>query len=114
VTRLRNLWYSDLAIVLGPNLRWAENDTDDLQRWYPEVLLGYRVRTMTVDTASRGRLRGSSPRKVVILDGCQNEPRWISTKYDVAILRDVLGPSNVEWWHVHRGDGIYRMDWMWR
>lgn len=66
--RLQHREFTDLALVVGPYARWTENDYEDLQRYKPEVLLGYRVILMTSTEVVNGAHRGLRPEKVIVLD----------------------------------------------
>lgn len=102
MSRTVNPHYTDLAVVLGPNLRFVQFDFEDLQRFAPEVLLGYRVRLATVDSVSRGALRGLYISKLVILDGI-SQARDFHIAYNEARVCLALSGGKVETYRVHRG-----------
>lgn len=96
---MQRLDYTDLAVVVGPNVRWVEFDYEDLCRYAPEVLLGYRVLLMTFDQVERGGLRGRRPLKVVMLEGPGVlSHRWRRELAQVSLDLDV----KFEWYRVHR------------
>jgi hypothetical protein len=98
--------FTDLAFVVGPNARWTEGDYEDLQRYMPEVLLGYRVRLFTEQDILQGRHRGYRPEKVVLLEGTYSGNRFYAeVRYAVSMGHF----PKVEWWHVHRARGIWRV-----
>lgn len=101
--------YTDLALVVGPNLAWVEDDYEDLQRTYPEVLLGYRIRLMTVQQVAQGRVHGMRPTKVIWLDGCERNPFWKQARNVLQASTAVTPFGRVEEWHVHRGCGVERV-----
>lgn len=106
---LLNTQHVDTALVVGPNMRWALEDTVDLFRWMPEVLLGYRVKPTTLWSFPRELMGRRWPTKIVILDGCYDEHDFYSKHYDHEINRARALGLNVECWHVHRGEGIWRI-----
>lgn len=102
--------YTDLAVVIGPDRRWAEEDYLDLVDQCPEVLLGYRVMPMSAREVISSPLRGRPVAKVVLLEGVYD--RLISTWAD-RLQRELrrweaLG-TKIEAWHVHRVRGIWRI-----
>lgn len=99
--QIRNPHYTDLAILIGPYTSWVEYAYVDLQRYAPEVLLGYRVRLATADSAFRHHLRGYRASKLVVLDGIQSaRDANLGLMYAHMTLLD---PTKVEWYRVHRG-----------
>lgn len=95
--------WTDLAVVLGPNMRWVEHDYDDLVRHAPEVLLGYRVRLAT----TTDRLWGYQIRKLVILDGPYRSQD--QTRIEDAVVQTLTRGGKVERFNVYRGqDPIVR------
>jgi hypothetical protein len=102
--------FTDLALVIGPNARWVEDDYEDLQRDQPEVLLGYRVRLYTAFDIERGQHRGTRPEKVVLLDApFRDDSQWERVHQEVqACLASGYFPK-AEVWHVHRREGIWRI-----
>lgn len=98
---LRADW-TDLAIVLGPNVRWVEDDYEDLNRFVPEVLLGYCVRLMVPDSIQT--MQGIRLRKLVIV-GDEHVP-WQAS--DVAKRTLYFSGGGVcEYWDVHRVRGAH-------
>ncbi len=91
--------YTDLAVVVGPNVRWVEYDYEDICRYAPEVLLGYRVLLTTAAQVTHGYLRGRRPVKIVCVDGPgMGDPRFVN---DLGYYRAFS--TRVEWYRVHRG-----------
>lgn len=105
--RTLNPEFTDLALVVGPNVRWTEDDYEDLQRYHPEVLLGYRVRLLTARDVVEGRHRGLRPEKVVVLNAAYRE----GPKLEDALLASVAVGffPKFEVWHVDRGRGTWRV-----
>lgn len=102
--------YTDEVIVVGPNVAWTLADADDLYRAFPEALLGYHVELTTVDSVARGMaLRGMRPSKIVVLDGCQRERNWNRAWLEIKMHMAVADFGKIEYWHVHRGEGIWRI-----
>ena len=93
--------YTDLAVVLGPNVRWTLDDFEDLERFAPEVLLGYDV-LLGVPHVFRGSLRGHRPTKVVLLNHPNKQPEWYRAVEDLRWMQhgDV---AHWEEYRVHRG-----------
>ena len=106
-TRVQRPEYSDLALVVGPNVRWTENGYEDLQRHHPEVLLGYRVRLFTAHDVVFGRHRGLRPEKVVVLNAAYREGPRFEDELRAAVVTGYFPKFEV--WHVHRGTGIWRV-----
>ena len=100
-----NRRFTDLAVVMGPSVRWVQDDTEDLLRWMPEVLLGYRVRMMTPND----RIRGLRVKKLIILDGPYT-PEQKRQLMDAAFMVEFWEIGKIEIWHVHRGEGIWRIE----
>jgi hypothetical protein len=101
--------WTDEAVVIGPDRRWVQDDYEDLNRAYPEVLLGLRVRLMTIDMVRRGSLMGRAPVKIVVFDGCQRERGWRDAWHQLLPLKYIRG-TRIEFWYVHRGIGVWKMD----
>lgn len=96
--------YTDLAVVLGPNVRWVEDDYEDLQRFAPEVLLGYRVRLTTIDSVRSGHTRGLRIDKIVVLEGPEMyETRALQAVREIRFSQVGAYFPKVEWYRVHRG-----------
>lgn len=106
--RVLNPDWTDLALVLGPNTKWVEDDYEDLQRFAPEVLLGYRVR-LAVPTSE---LRGMWVRKLVLLRGLDMGDYRTARAVEDAVHSIVPG-GKCEWYRVHRGldPVVQRVDW---
>lgn len=102
--------WTDRCFIIGPEIRWTQDDYEDLQHAYPEVFLGYTVWLLTPDMIVRGMGRGVVPKKVILLHGVygsqasQRHPFWNN---DVQMWR-AMG-AKLETWFVHRGEGIWRM-----
>lgn len=95
--------YTDLAVVMGPNMRWVENDVYDLMRYRPEVLLGYRIRLVVPNNA----IRGLQIKKLIILEGPyskQQERQMMDAVYMVEFWEF----GKIETWSVH-GRDIWRV-----
>jgi hypothetical protein len=108
VGRINRPEFTDLAVVVGPWAHWTEDDVEDLNTKYPEVLLGYRVLPTTVYDVNRGALRGRRVSKVIILDEATRMPD--SARAFTEILGSMVGSyfHKIEWWYVHRErGGIY-------
>lgn len=102
--RIHHPEFSDMAVVLGTNVRWVEDDYRDLQEHAPEVLLGYRVRLFSVDSVLRGMSRGLRIEKLVVLDG----PDMYGRRAEEAVMDLYYGQigahfPKVERYRVHRG-----------
>lgn len=106
--RLLNPQFTDLALFVGPDVRWTEEDYRDIQSEYPEVLLGYRVRLTTMANLEWD-LRGRRVQKVVLSDECRNLPRFWQIWNILPLYGGDLGFVKVEMWHIHRGEGIWRV-----
>ena len=98
--------YTDTCVVVGPDVRWIEDDVEDLLQYRPEVLLGYRVKMVTAADAYRAA-RGQRVTKVVVLDA---EYTTIGLRGIEELVRSthVEYFGKVERWFVHRGIGIWR------
>lgn len=108
INQVINPHYTDLCIVIGPDVRWVENDVEDLLRYRPEVLLGYRV-MMTTAALADIRLCGTHPEKVVILDFpySDSQSRAIMNTVEPSLTRAYF--PKVERWHVHRREGVWQV-----
>lgn len=97
--------FTDMAVVLGPNERWVEDDYADLQHAFPEVLLGYRVLLATPQT----RLHGYRITKLVLVGSERYDPWFERAKHD-AMGWVEMNRGKTEVWYVHRMHGIHRVD----
>lgn len=100
--QVHNRQYTDLAVVMGPTVRWTLADYDDLQEHAPEVLLGYRVRLTTPEMVHH-RLRGLVVSKVVLLDSLDTNPRAHYAVNELLYFVSRAVYPKVEWYDVHRG-----------
>lgn len=96
--------WTDLALMLGPNLRWVEEDYEDLQHAYPEVFLGYRVLLATPNT----NFDGYRIMKLVIV-GTEDWSIKLSRATQRAARMVNSAGGKIETWYVHRGRGIHRI-----
>jgi hypothetical protein len=101
--RIQHPEYTDLAVVMGPNVRWTEYDYLDLQQHAPEVLLGYRVLLMTPDSAPH-KLRGRWIKKLVLLKGLEHKHPRIRHAIQDAIFMTEIADGKVEEYDVYRGN----------
>lgn len=101
IERIQRPEWTDLAVVMGPNVRWVECDYEDLVRYAPEVLLGYRVLLATPDSALR--LRGRNIRKLVLLKGLDHSNQSHCSAIQDAVAMTRMLDGKVEWFDVHRG-----------
>lgn len=101
--------FTDLALVIGPNVRWVECDYEDLQRYRPEVLLGYSVRLLTAEDMLKGKHHGRRPEKVVLLSAeYDSREAWrLRDEIHYAVSSGYF--PKVETWYVHRGRGIWQV-----
>jgi hypothetical protein len=106
--RNRETRYTDWCVVVGPNMRWVEDDYEDLMRTFPEVLLGYRVHPTTVDHLLAGKY-WRAPKKIVVLAGVHLHQRWSIAYREIEQYRAVHG-TKIEHWFVHRTEGVWRLD----
>jgi len=60
--------WTDVALLVGPTMRWVEDDYPTLIRKRPELLLGYQVHFTTYDRFIQ-EVRGRMVGKVVVLTG---------------------------------------------
>jgi hypothetical protein len=100
--------YTDHAVLICPNIRWAQEDFRDLERWKPEVFLGLQVHLTTPDYFQRD-IRGLWVTKFVVSDETfsntgwyryHNEMYWAMARYEWA---------KIEVWHIHRVEGIWQV-----
>lgn len=96
-----NPHYTDVCVVIGPDVRWTEDDVSDLQQAFPEVLLGYRVVMTTVADVNDGYLRGMRPSKFVVLDGCDQVRGYFRALDEIMVAAITYG-AEVEHWEVYR------------
>jgi hypothetical protein len=111
--RIQETQWSDLAVVMGPNVRWTEDDYEDLQRYAPEVLLGLRVLLCTPADALR-KTRGRLIHRVILLDGLDFDPHTNRAVDDVTFgARTRFPEARIEWYHVHRSENppVLRLAW---
>lgn len=100
--------YTDLLVIIGPNVREVLEDYEDLYHRYPEVLLGYRVLLVTGHDVRMGALHGRGEvAKIIVLDGTEADYswRWVMDEVD---HHAAMG-AQVENWYVHRVRGIWRI-----
>lgn len=106
--RIQHPEFTDLAVVIGPDVRWVQDDYEDLQRYRPEVLLGYRVILATPGTFHR-KTWGRWVTKFIVLDGTFRNPGWYRCHNDMYMTLERYPWARIEQWHVHRGDGVYQI-----
>lgn len=96
--------YTDLALLVAPNLRWGRDDFEDFEEHLPEVFLGYTVRLLV--PGRRGRARGFRVSKVVVTGedaplAARDQVRTFVTREIVPALVSAYRPR-VQFWYVHR------------
>lgn len=102
---LLNPQWTDLAVVVGPNVAWVQADVEDILTYRPEILLGYRVKMMVPASMS---LRGFHVMKLVVLYTPDYSVRERRDLHVMASLTRAYG-GKVESWFVHRTHGIERV-----
>lgn len=100
--------FTDLAVVIGPNARWVEDDYEDLQRSRPEVLLGYRVKLLTPWDINRNGLKRWMPVKIIVLHGSEETIQWHNVRNELKAYLENFEWARVEYWHVHRVKGVWQ------
>lgn len=92
--------YTDLAVVYGPHRRWVQQDYADLQRHFPEALLGYNV--LLVSPASLVSLHGRTFSKVILV----GDPSYTDESFarlNIGMMRADF--PHVEKWNLNPGRG---------
>lgn len=100
--------YTDTAILISPNLRWARDDFEDLERFRPEVFLGYTVRAH-IPILER-TVRGVHVSKVVVTgDGSFTDHYRLQRFLDHGVIPSLISAFKpvVQFWQVHRVRGIW-------
>ena len=98
---IRRRDWTDVALLVGPNMRWVEDDYPTLIRKRPEELLGYQVHFTTYDRFTR-EVRGRVVGKVVVLTGSDG-PMPVDFLMELDRLR-TFG-TRISWCYVH-GDVV--------
>lgn len=109
--RLLNAPYTDFCVVLGPNVRWVEDDYEDLNRAYPEVFLGYRVLLTTPRDVRRSVMGRRPPTRVVVVGEEARDAKsrdWNNALNELHDYQSLADYGDMQGWHVHRGTGIWR------
>ena len=102
--RIQHREFSDLAVVIGPNVRWVQDDYEDLQEFAPEVLLGYRVLLTTPDDVRIRSTAGLRIEKIVVLDGISRSRMWQRALVELESRLVASEFPKIEWYHVHRSE----------